>query len=303
MSNPFSELPTAEGRGTLRGVLSNLGIVCAVFTFLAVSALFFTDITVSFQASLSFSLQFLILLFASYVMYFSLSETGADRAKQEKEYCEAAERARRFRLRFREEGDMRSLLLFCERVSHRETLSARRALLSLYGLSEEALTEKAPSATLSPAQKRGLIRVKRMRQVRITPSMLLWSREEGGYRPPLSKTPAAAKRRRFLPYLFASLFTAFFSVSVLCDIIVNPNPALLVGYVSKMFTLVFNGIKGYRAGYCNVAKDTAVYLEEQSDLLEEYFKDFLPSLKSDAPASPSEGLFPDSASLPSAAEA
>ena len=34
MSNPFSEAPLREERGALRGVLSNLGIVCAVFTFL-----------------------------------------------------------------------------------------------------------------------------------------------------------------------------------------------------------------------------------------------------------------------------
>ncbi len=297
MSNPFSEAPLSEGRGALRGVLSHLGIVCAVFTFLSVSALFFTDISISLQTSLSFSLQFLVLLFASYVMYFSLSETGADRAKQEKEYGEARDRASILRLSFREKGDMRSLLLFCERVSRRETESKRSALLSFYGLSEKDLTDKGNEAHLSPAQKRGLVRVRRMRQVRISPSMLLFSREEGGYRPPLSKTPAAAKRRRFLPYLFASLFTAFFSVSVLCQIIVAPNPALLVGYLSKVFTLVFNGIKGYRAGYCNIAKDTVLYLEEQSDLLEEYFKDFLPSLANAQPISLSEADAPPSPTL------
>ena len=292
MSNPFSEAPLREDRGALRGVLSNLGIVCAVFTFLSVSALFFTDITVSLQGSLSFSIQFLVLLFASYVMYFSLSETGADRARQEKEFGAAKARADALHLRFREKGDINSLLLFCNKVSLRETESKRSALLSYYGLSKKDLADAA-SASLSAMQKRGLLRVKRMREVRILPSMLLLSREEGGYRPPLAKSPAAAKRHRFIPYLLASLFTAFFSVSVLCEIIINPNPALLVGYISKVFTLVFNGIKGYRAGYCNIAKDTALYLEEQSDLLEEYFKDFLPSL------SESIALGEDKAPMPS----
>ena len=278
MSSFFPE-SVQDGKSNLKSVLSHLGVLSATVTLLAVSALFFTDISLFFQASLEFSLHFLLLLFASYVMYFSLSETGAEQAKKEKEYELVLQRTNKNRLRFREEGTMASLSAFCDSVSERETQNKRKALLSAFCLTEEDLGAYGPSnppAALSSLQKRGLRKVARRRAVRIAPPMLLFTREGGGYTAPLANAPAVSKIRRFLPYLFASAFTAFFSVSVICQIIFEPSPAFLLGYFCKIFTLVFNGIKGYRAGYCNISKDTVSYLSEQNDLLDEYFKDFLP---------------------------
>ncbi len=255
------------------GILSSLGILCAVATVLVFSALFFTDISVSAAATLDFGLDFALLYFSSYVMYFSLFETGRERAESIDGYKALKEKRSLLFRRYRTEGSGESLSLFCKRLSERETAERRAALLSSLFIGEqeyEALLKKEKSA-LKRSERRVLRKMKRARAVRISPHLLLAEQEKGGERIPFRHSPEALRRERFLRFLLPTALTALFSVSVACRVIENPSPDIIVGYLLKLFTLFFNGVKGFRSGYAHVTEEKTAYLSEQCFWLEEYF--------------------------------
>ena len=68
-----------------RNVTATLGIGGAVFTVLVFSILFFTDVRFTATGVLSLSLHFSLLFFSSYVMYFSLFETGRDKGEAQED--------------------------------------------------------------------------------------------------------------------------------------------------------------------------------------------------------------------------
>ena len=260
----------SEGKGS---ILSSLGILCAVTTVLVFSALFFTDLSVSAMATLDLGLDFALLCFSSYVMYFSLFETGRERAKAAAEYCALHEKRTLLFRRYRSEGSGESLARFCRELSRQKTAERRAATLSSLFLGEEeygALSEKAPD-TLTGKEKRLLRKMRRVREVHISPRLLLAEEESAGESVPFSHSPAAMRRKRFARFLLPTALTALFSVSVACRVMLDPSPDIVVGYLLKLFTLFFNGIKGFKSGYAHIAEEMTAYLSEQCFWLEEYF--------------------------------
>jgi len=272
MQNDLFSVKESGARGK-DGILSSLGILCAAATVLVFSALFFTDLSVSAMATLDLGLDFALLYFSSYVMYFSLFETGRERAKTAERYRTLHEKRALLFRRYRSEGSGDSLARFCEELSRQKTAERHAARLSALFLSEEeykALTEKAPD-TLTKKEKRLLRKVRRARAVRISPRMLLAEEEGAGESVPFSHSPAAMRRGRFARFLLPTALTALFSVSVACQVMENPSPDLIVGYLLKLFTLFFNGVKGFRSGYAHIAEEMTAYITEQCFWLEEYF--------------------------------
>lgn len=267
-----------EQRESAKSILSGVGILCAVATVLVFSALFFADVTFSAAATLELSLDFVLLFFSSYVMYFSLFDTGAERAAL-LPAVEALtkERARLFE-RYRTDGSYEGLQSFCRALSKSKSRERHEALLDAALLNDEelkALREK-PRSARSMRERRILWRFAHERAVRITPSMLLAERGTQESVSPLALSPDRMRRRRFLRFLLPTALTALFSVSLAYEIAVNPSPDVIVGYLLKLFTLLFNGVKGFRAGYAHVESDRAAYMREQCFWLEEYFSTLLP---------------------------
>lgn len=256
-----------------RNVTATLGIGGAVFTVLVFSILFFTDVRFTATGILSLSLHFSLLFFSSYVMYFSLFETGRDKGEAQEDT--RAIRAKRNALfaRYEKEGDTASLRLFCEGVTQKEQKEARAAVLSRFFLTEEegdALLARRDS--LSFKDKRRRYALKAVCGIRITPSMLLSHRKAEGYHPSLSRSPERMRRHRSLSFLLFAAVTAIFSVSLVFDVLLSPTAGTIAAYLLKLFTLFGSGLRGYKAGYFHATIDVAEYEREQAALLEEYFR-------------------------------
>ena len=206
-------------------------------------------------------------------MYFSLFDTGAEKAALLPEHSSlTAERERLF-LRYRTDGSSESLSAFCTALSKEKTEEKKELFLSHCCTTEAEISkikEKAPKERRF-AERRILWRFEHLKSVRITPRMLLAERTVATLSIPLLSTPEKMRRQRFFRFLLPTALTALLSVSLACEVIRNPSADVIVGYLLKLFTLLFNGVKGFRSGYAFVACDKNAYMREQCFWLEEYF--------------------------------
>ena len=268
-------LSQPKKRESRRAVLSTLGLLAAAATVLVFSALFFTEVSFTAQSTLSFSLSFFLLFSSSYIMYTSLFETGRGQGEKEEKFTALLQRRSTLFLALRERGDKDSLFDFCHRYSQRETEAAREAFLLEHLTSEEELAgwRRIPRRRRSAAMRRALRANARFRAVNVTPHMLLCEQPRATLRSPLSHTPEWERHRRTITFLLPLAIFTSLSVSLACQVILDPSPDTVVAYLLKLFTLLQSGLKGFRAGFFHVTVDRCSYMEEQCSLLEEYLKE------------------------------
>lgn len=268
-------LSSEKKKENARSFIAYLGVFAAAATVIIFSALFFTDVSFSAAGTVSFSLSFLLLFISSYMMYASLFETGRTLAEREEGYKALfARRAALFK-KFYAEGAQESLSLFCKRISREETKREREHLLHMHFATEEEIAawQKAPREELGYKERRALRALSRQKAVSVTPRALLAEHPTATRHSPLSSSPERLRARRTCIFLLPLALFTLLSVSIACNVIANPSPDAIVGYLLKLFTLFQSGIKGFRSGTQHVTEDKCGYMREQCELLEEYFKE------------------------------
>jgi hypothetical protein len=263
-------LPSGDGSKAVKNILSGIGIFCGVTTVLVFSTLFFADVSLCLSSAVDISVDFALLFFSSYVMYFSLFDTGAEKGKALPETVAWKEKRERLFSRYRKDGSGESLSAFCAALSKEKTREQRELLLSRLSLTEKEVEALAAKEKPSLKERSLLWRIKRAPRIRITPKMLL-SERMAEADVPFSHTPEKMRRRRFFRFLLPTVLTALLSVSLAAEVILNPTANEVVSYLFKLFTLLFNGVKGFRSGYSYIASDKNAYMREQCFWLEEYF--------------------------------
>lgn len=267
-------LPGGGKKEGARGLLSYLGVFAAAATVIIFSTLFFTDVSFTAAGSVSFTLSFLLLFISAYMMYASLFETGRSLAEKEAVYSELLTRRGTLFERLRAEGTQELLFRFCKEISAKETAREREHILHMHFATEEdvALWEKTPTRELDRKKRRALRALARQKAVCITPRALLAERPSAHPHSPLGASPEKRRLCRTVGFLLPLALFTVLSVSIACEVILNPSPDAIVGYLLKLFTLLQSGIKGFRAGAQHVTEDKCGYMREQCALLEEYFK-------------------------------
>ena len=263
-----------KSRTGIKNLFSYLGIFAAAATVIIFSALFFTDVSFSAAGTVSFSLSFLLLFISAYMMYASLFETGQSFSMREEGFLALLARRDALFERLRTDGSQETLVQFCRRVSAEETKRGREEILHLHFTSESevAAWKETPKSALGRREKRALRALARQKAVALTPRALLAERPSSARHAPLSASPERLRVRRTLIFLLPLALFTLLSVSVACEVILNPSPDTVVAYLLKLFTLLQSGIKGFRAGAGYVSDDKCGYMREQCELLEEYFK-------------------------------
>lgn len=251
--------PLSAGR---RGaVLSGLGIFVASATAAVATLLFFTELHLRVESIFECSLSFFLLFFAACVMYFSLWDVGAQKGGE----TEEAQKARTEFTRLAEEvedGEREERLEdFLEAVTERDAARRARRILRRAGLTEEDLTrarETGISKTLPRARRHALRRALRVRPLRLGAGTVLSRSGEGSGRL-LAPSPGGTRAVRSLAALVPAALTACFSVGVVFEWLASPDMGTLLLCLCKLFTLLWNGVKGYRGGYRHRTRDEAEY--------------------------------------------
>ena len=248
-------------------LIANVGKAIAAITLAVAALVSFTDVGFSSIEAEGFTSMLVMMLIASYVMYFSLEDAGEKLGRDTEDYKHAlAEYAgKRDRVIGEEIGGLRR---FCLEYTRRE-LDYRRenALLSL-GYTADDLEAYRRGEKMPVRMRLRLRRIDRMPTSRLTASSLL---ERGGARSGAElKNPKSDRLLtmilRLIPYTVCMIFT----VSVIISVKENLTPASVIEGILKLSTLPIIGLKGYGTGYDYVITKELGWLKTKCDLLDSF---------------------------------
>ena len=251
--------PLSSGRRG--GILSGLGIFVASATAAVAALLFFTELHLRVESIFECSLSFFLLFFAACVMYFSLWDVGAQRGGETEEFQRTREEFARLAEEVENGESEERLEDFLETVSEREAEREVRRLLRRAGLTEGDLArarEEGIPKTLPRARRRTLRRALRVRPLPLGAGTVL-SRSGGRSGRLLAPSPTGTRAVRSLAALVPAALTACFSVGVVFEWLASPDMGTLLLCLCKLFTLLWNGVKGYRGGSRHKTRDEAEY--------------------------------------------
>lgn len=267
MKQDFERSLLESGQLLKRGatsLLNHLGKTVAVITALIACLVTFTDVTFSRLDIEQFSATLLLLLFASYVIFFSLEDAGERLGEESEEYRNASTALQQAQQKITGEH-LIALRDFLSHYTERELEHRRRALLLSCGITEEEYTACCQGARVSCRMRRIRRRIRRLSPITLSPRTLL-SRERQHSGSELHD-PERGKYLRLLLRLIPSTLSILLTVSVMLSGKEGMGVAEVIDGVLKLSTLPMIGLKGYAAGYTYARHTLPTWTETKTRLL------------------------------------
>lgn len=244
--------------------INNAGKAIALIT-LAVSALIvFADISLSDFGSSAFTTTLAAMLCASYIIYFSLEDSGERLGERCDEYKEALSKYKAARAAV-SAGNIKELRSFCLKYS-REELSFRRSnYIAEAGYTEEEYDAYCKGGKVRLRDRYYFSKARRMRAVKLTPALLL----SGSTLSSSSELEDPNKKKYIRAFinLLPSTVCMIFTVSVILNVRGDLTPSVVIDGLIKLSALPVIGFRGYTAGYSFVKDKKSCWLETKARLL------------------------------------
>ena len=248
-------------------LISNLGKTVAVITLLVATLITFTDVTFADIGAESFRTSLVMLLVASYLMYFSLEDAGERLAEEGEEYKAALSLYDGERKKI--SGDeIEQLRSFCLKYSQNELEYRRKNYVTSHALSTEEFERYQRGEWVPKRSARVYGKAARLRAVDLTPKMLL-TRERECRKSELSN-PEKYKILRLITKLIPTTVCMSVTVSVIVTAKSGLGAAAIIEGILKLSTLPIVGFKGYANGYSYIRKSYIGWIETKKRLLEAY---------------------------------
>ncbi len=248
-------------------IVRNSGKAIAAITIVLAVLLTFTEIRFSDFGSNSFTSNLVMMLIASYLMYFSLEDAGEKLGEESEEYKAALEEYRLVRKKIGSE-DIEGLRDFCISYSRDELKYRRRSALTGAGLSEEEYERWLGGERFTSRARRIFRRVRSMKAVRLTPSSLL-SQSEYGRACEISN-PTRLKIPRMLIKMIPTTIGMSVTVSVMLTMKDGLSAEGVIESILKLATLPIIGFRGYSAGFTHVKGAVIPWMKTKSRLLDTF---------------------------------
>ena len=249
----------------------NIGRAIATITLIISALVLFTDISFKDFGLKSFTSTMLVMLLASYLMYFSMEEAGEKLGAESEEYKSS-------RLHLSELADkiggtrIHELRAFCKKYSEEELVYRRSNFLFANGMSEEDYDAYKNGAAFSKKAKRTFRHADRLKAFPLTPTLLI-SKDERSRESELSnpeKRKLFSMALKLIPTTVCSLLT----VSIMFTAKENIGASAIVDGLFKLSALIVIGFKGYTAGYAYSRRALPVWFETKTRLLSAFISSF-----------------------------
>ena len=253
-----------------RAIVENVGKTVALLTLLAAALVLFCEVSLSDLKGERFTTTLLVMLIASYLMYFSMHDTGRESGRRCDEYKCASERFKSLASRI-EGRDLPALRTFLTSYASDEARYERGAILLRGGYSYEEYEAYKNGGACDKKARRVFRKADKVKAVAPSPTALIESGAEKrrrGMRDPES-TRLLCSFLRLLPMTACSLFT----VSVMLTAKDGMNAADAIEAVIKIASLIIVGLRGYLAGYRYERVTVPLWLESRSRLLDAFLKE------------------------------
>jgi hypothetical protein len=241
--------------------------VIALITVLIATLVTFTDVTFAGFGTGSFTTGLLVMLFSSYVIYFSLEGSGERLGEGTEEFTKAHNRYLEVKSSISAE-DIIALRGFCQDYAIKEAEYRRSNLLAEFGLSREEYEDYKAGKSLPRVTAKRLRRIDRIKPYSLTPTLLL-SGDRLLQRSEI-KNPEHSKILSLLIGLIPTTLGTFFTVSVILTTKDTLTAASVFEGILKLSALPIIGFKGYSSGYSYVKCEKTLWIETKTRLLEQF---------------------------------
>lgn len=255
-------LEKKEGAG---GLLSGLGKIVATITSAIAVLVTFTDITFGGLGARDLTTVLAVLLASSYVIYFSLEESGERRGEESEEFRSAFRRHRELCSRLTPEM-IPALREYLTDYTLMEARSRRRTLLLRAGYTEEDFNDYKAGKEFKGAARRAMRRAEEIEAAQISPGDLL-SQGRPKNRGELDN-PEPRARLKMLLNLVPTTVCMVITISVMLSLKESLGPAEIFEGLMKLSALPIIGIRGYVCGFSYAKEVRSGWLETKSRLLE-----------------------------------
>ena len=251
-------------------LVANMGKTIAIITLLVATVVSFTEIGFCDVTAASFTSTLIMMLIASYIMYFSLEDAGEKLGRENEEYG-AVLKEYNDRKKKISGSDIVSLRSFCLRYRQEELEYRKSNILFSEGYTREEYDAYKNGAFVSKKTRRVFKKIDRMRRAELT-AMNLLSRDVRSGASEL-KNPEKWKVLSLFIRMIPSTVCMIFTVSVMISTRDNLTVGAIIECILKLATLPIIGLRGYTAGYEYVTKSETAWLQTKTNLLDAFLNE------------------------------
>lgn len=268
MKREFDDALLSSGNVLRRScslVVENAGKTVALITALVAVLVSFTEIGFCGFNAASLGVELAVVLLATYVIYFSLEDSGERLGRESEAYRAAEEKYRNLCGRIGGERT-RELRDFCASYSEQELEYRRMELLLRLGITREEYTRRTENGERKA--KKAYRRVARQKPLRLTPALLLGN----GRSAPRSELsdPGRGKYLRMFVSLIPTALCTVFTVSIILVGKEDMTAITVIESLLKLACLPIVAIRGYSRGYAYIVESECAWLDTKSRLLEDF---------------------------------
>ena len=265
------EIGLIEGENLLKksGVMliNNIGKTVALITVFVAALVTFTEVAFADMRAESFATSAIMLMLASYLMYFSLEDAGERLGEDSEEYKAALEKYEEEIKRIKGD-DIDELRKFCLAYSEEELRYRQRAFITSHALSFADYERFLEGEKMSKRSARVFKKASKLRAIPLTPKTLLTKERES------TRSELVNPEKFKLLHLILKLIPTTVCMSVTVSVILTAKEGLdaatVIEGILKLSTLPIVGFRGYANGYSYVRKSFVPWIETKKRLLEAY---------------------------------
>ena len=265
------EIGLIEGENLIKksglALINNIGKTIAVITLTVTALITFTDVAFADFHTESFATSAVMLILASYLMYFSLEDAGEKLGEESEEYKAALSRYEEERKKIKGE-DVEGLREFCLSYSREELEYRRRAYVTSRALSLSEFEKYLRGEKTDRKSERIFKRASRLRAIPLSPKTLLTGERE--IRKSELVNPEKFKLLNIILKLIPTTVCMTVTVSVMLTAKDGLDAATVIEGILKLSTLPIVGFRGYAGGYSYIRKCYVPWIETKERLLEAY---------------------------------
>ena len=248
-------------------LINNVGKTIAVITLIVAALVTFTDISFADLGTESFATSAMMLILASYLMYFSLEDAGERLGEESEEYKTALFEYEKVKDKVSGD-DIDSLREFCLQYSKKELEYRRNSLITSYALSPSAFERYLNGEKSDRRSNKVFKKASSLKAIPISPKSLLTKEREE--RKSELINPEKFKLLRLVLKLIPTTVCMTVTVSVMLSTKPGLDAATVIEGIMKLSTLPIVGFRGYAGGYAYIRKCYVPWIETKRRLLEAY---------------------------------
>ncbi len=251
----------------LASLIGNIGKTTAVITLIIASLVTFTDIGFYELGAASITSTAIMLLIASYLMYFSLEEAG-ERLGEESEAFTASEERYKAALAKIKPEDIGALREFCVKYSECELEFRRKSKIMSAALTYEDYLKYERGEELPHKAKKRLRKISKIKPIAIAPEVLL-ERDRTRNKSELVN-PERGKLIRLAIKLIPTTVCTLFTATVMLGAKDGLSFVSVIEGLLKLSALPIIGFKGYAQGYGYAKGARRAWIDTKTRLLEAF---------------------------------